>query len=87
MTFGETMEWQRAQSAKINRLAKLGDALARRLIEAYRALYDDRLNPAKQADWMAVADDYCRRDLTLATRAILQDRFGHKIPPTFKSVH
>ena len=80
MTFQETMLWQRTQAEKIQRLATLGDKLAARLIVAYRELYVDRTNPFKQAEWMAVADDYCRRDLTLVTRVLLQDRFGHKVP-------
>lgn len=80
MTFGQTLEWQRVNSHHINRLAKEGDPLAKRLIEAYRVLYADQLNPVKQTEWMKICDDYCRRDLTNTTRRILQDRFGHKIP-------
>ena len=80
MTFGETLEWQRYNSEEITRLARLGDKLALRLIAAYRDLYVDRLNPFKQSEWMKVADDYCRRDLTPVTRVLLQDRFGHKPP-------
>lgn len=84
MTFQETMEWQRTQAGKIRRLAKLGDKLAQRLVAAYFALYDDKLNPEKQTEWMAVCDDYCRRDLTIVTRVLLQDRFGHKLPYQLK---
>lgn len=80
MDFNSTMEWQRVNSEKINRLARLGDKLALRLITAYRELYVDQLNPIKQTEWMKVCDDYCRRDLTLVTRVILQDRYGHKEP-------
>lgn len=80
MTFGETMEWQRTQAHNISRLAKLGDKLAKQLVLAYRALYDNRLNPILQHQWMRICDDYVRRDLTLVTRVLLQDRFGHKIP-------
>lgn len=84
MTFQMTLEWQRVQSANINRLAKLGDELALRLIAAYRAAHADQLNPYLQSEWMKVCDDYCRRDLTLTTRKILQDRFGHKPPKQLK---
>lgn len=84
MTFQQTMQWQRTQSHHINRLAKLGDALAIKLITAYRALYADQLNPIKQNEWMKICDDYCRRDLTITTRVILQDRFGHKAPKELK---
>lgn len=84
MNFHDTLEWQRVQADKISRLAKLGDKLAARLIVAYRELYADRLNPVKQAEWMKVCDDYCRRDLTIVTRVILQDRFGHKPPANLK---
>lgn len=80
MTFVETMEWQFCNREKIGRLAKLGDKLAKQLVEAYRALYDNRTNPILQHQWMRICDDYCRRDLTVVTRVILQDRFGHKIP-------
>jgi len=80
MTFRETQEWLRVQSEHINRLAKLGDGLALRLIDAYRELHADRLNPVKQSEWMAVCDDYCRRDLTITTRVILQTKYGHKEP-------
>lgn len=86
MTFNDTMAWQRTQSHHINRLAGLGDALAVKLIQAYRDLYDDKFNPAKQANWMAICDDYCRRDLTQTTKRILQDRFGHKIPFTLPNI-
>jgi hypothetical protein len=80
MDFQMTMEWQRVNSEKIGRLAKLGDKLAIRLITAYRELYADQLNPFKQSEWMKICDDYCRRDLTVVTRVILQDRYGHKEP-------
>lgn len=84
MTFSETMEWQYTQAPNINRLAKLGDKLAVRLVTAYRALYANKTDPYLQSEWMAVCDDYCRRDLTLTTRKILQDRFGHKAPKQLK---
>lgn len=80
MTFFDTIQWQRVNSAHISRLAVLGDALAVKLVAAYRDLYDDKLNPHKQTEWMKICDDFCRRDLTLTTRVILQDRFGHKAP-------
>jgi hypothetical protein len=84
MTFGETLEWQRVNSVHIKRLADLGDRLAMKLITAYRELYADQLNPIKQNEWMKIADDYCRRDLTIVTRVLLQDRFGHKAPKTLR---
>jgi hypothetical protein len=84
MTLAMTIEWQFCNSAKINRLAKLGDPLANRLITAYRALYASQLDPYLQSEWMKVCDDFCRRDLTLTTRTILQDRFGHKAPKQLK---
>jgi hypothetical protein len=84
VTFQMTLEWQRVQSHKINRLAKLGDKLALRLIVAYRDLYADQLNPHKQNEWMLIADDFCRRDLTITTRTILADRYGHKEPKQLK---
>lgn len=80
MTLQMTIEWQRCNCDKINRLAKLGDPLAMRLVIAYRELHVDQLNPFKQQEWMKVADDFCRRDLTLVTRVLLQDRYGHKPP-------
>lgn len=84
MTFQMTLEWQRVQSHNISRLALLGDPLACRLVTAYRALYVDQTNPYLQSEWMKVCDDYCRRDLTITTRTILQDRFGHKAPKQLK---
>lgn len=84
MTFQETMEWQYCNIREINRLAKLGDKLALRLIEAYKEAYGDKLNTYKQSEWMKVCDDFCRRDLMKDTRRILQDRFGHKIPSIYK---
>lgn len=84
MTFTETMEWQYVNKDKIGRLAKLGDKLALRLIQAYRALYANRTDVYLQSEWLSVADDFCRRDLTLTTRTILQNRYGHKIPRDLK---
>lgn len=84
MDFPSTLDWQRCNSEKISRLAMLGDPLANRLVAAYRALYADKLNPYLQSEWMAVCDDFCRRDLTLTTRKILQDRYGHKVPKQLK---
>jgi hypothetical protein len=84
MTFQETLAWQATQWDKINRLADLGDLLARRLVVAYHKLHANRLNTDMQTEWVKIADDYCRRDLTGTTRRILQDRFGHKIPPALK---
>ena len=80
MTFQETLDWQRCQSAHINRLANLGDRLAMKLITAYRELFADQMNPVKQNEWLKIADDYCRRDLTDVTRQLLQDQLGHKEP-------
>lgn len=87
MTFLETLAWQRVKSAHINRLAKLGDGLALKLIESYRTLYADQLNPQKQTEWMKICDDFCRRDLTLTTREILQDRYGTLIVPDLRRLH
>ena len=80
MTFQEALAWQSIQWDKINRLADLGDALARRLVLAYHDLHANQLDPYFQTEWHKIADDYCRRDLTAATRVILADRFGHKAP-------
>lgn len=80
MTFQETMEWQRENAAYINRLAQQGDKLAKRLVEAYIAAHGSQKNEYLRSEWMKVCDDFCRRDLTLATRVLLQDRFGHKLP-------
>lgn len=84
MTFQETLAWQATQWDKINRLADRGDKLARKLVVAYHNLRASQLDPTLQTEWMLIADDYCRRDLTLATRVILQDRFGHKAPQQLK---
>lgn len=86
MDFASTLMWQRENATHINRLAKLGDKLALRLIEAYRDLYGDKLNPYKQTEWLAVADDFARRELMLDTRRIIQDRFGAKIPSLYKNL-
>jgi hypothetical protein len=86
LDFKATMEWQACNIIAINRLAKLGDKLALRLIEAYRAAYDDKLNIWKQDEWMKVCDDFARRELMLDTRRILQDRYGHKIPSEYKNI-
>jgi hypothetical protein len=86
MTFQETMEWQWVNAPHINRLAKEGDALAARLITAYRALYDKKTDPYLQSEWMKVCDDYCRRDLTTVTRVILQNRYGHKQPKQLRRI-
>ena len=75
----ETLEWLRVNSSHIDRLAKLGDALALKLIWSYRELYADRLNPYKQSEFLKITDDYCRRDLTITSRAQLADKYGHKI--------
>ncbi len=80
MTFQEALSWQQTQWDKINQLADRGDTLARRLVVAYHDLHANQLDPYLQSEWMKIADDYCRRDLTIATRRILQDRFGHKVP-------
>jgi hypothetical protein len=81
-----TLAWQRENAPQINQLAKEGDKLAIRLIEAYRALYAKKFDPYLQSEWMKICDDYFRRDLTIATRRILQDRFGYKIPKDLKRV-
>ena len=86
MNFLETREWQAVNARHIARLAKEGDALAKRLIAADRARCANPLDPKLLTDWLKVADDYCRRDLTMVTRRILQDRFGHKIPKDLKRV-
>jgi len=86
MDFLSTLEWQRSNSSHINRLAKLGDKLAKRLITAYIDLYGDQLNPTKQSEWMAICDDFCRRELLLTTRRIVQDRYGAKIPSEYRNL-
>jgi hypothetical protein len=86
MNFRETQEWQYVNASKINRLAKLGDSLAKRLIEAYRTLYTDKLNPYLQSEWLKICDDFCRRDLTISTRAQLAEKYGHKIPQQLRRI-
>lgn len=81
-----TLAWQRENAPQINKLAKEGDALAMRLIEAYREAYRHPLDPYLHDEWMKICDDYVRRDLTNTTRRILQDRFGYKIPKPLKRV-
>lgn len=84
MKFQEAMAWQRANARKVRRLADLGDELASRLIVAYYALYGEQLNPKLQSEWHKIVEDYVRRDLTIAERKVLQERFGHKIPGELK---
>jgi hypothetical protein len=86
MDFPTTLDWQRSNSEKINRLARLGDRLAKSLIQAYTYLYDHRLDPAAQENWLKICDDYARRELMATTRRILNDRYGHKIPKTFRRI-
>lgn len=86
MNAQETLEWQRDNVESINRLAKLGDKLALRLIEAYRYAYAHQTDPWALEEWVKVCDDYVRRELTNVTRRILQDRFGHKIPKNFRRI-
>ena len=86
MNVPETQAWQRENAWHINRLVKLGDRLAIRLVEAYRYLYDHQNDPVALQTWLEVCDDYCRRELTLTTRVILQDRFGHKPPKDLRRI-
>ncbi len=86
MTLSEALEWQRINAHHINRLAKLGDKTALRLIDVYRTLYADQLNPMKQNEFMAVVDDYFRRDHMIIERNQLAERFGHKIPKNFRRI-
>lgn len=80
MTFQETMEWQRENAPYIKRLAKQGDKLAKRLIEAYIAAYGNQKDEYLRGEWMKVCDDFCRRDLTIVTRVIQENRYGKKYP-------
>ena len=81
MTFGETLEWQRCNSWDINRMAKLGEPLAKKLISAYVRMFDSRLNIDYQHEWMKYCDEFSRRDLIDAERYIVQNQYGHKVPP------
>lgn len=87
MTYQETKMYVIEQGPKIGYLAKQGDKLALRLVKAHWDHIHDKLNPKLQTDFMKVADDYMRRDLTLTTRVILQNRFGHKAPVDLKVIH
>jgi hypothetical protein len=86
VNFTQTHEWQRVNARHIVRLAQEGDKLALRLIAADRARCAKPLDPHLITEWLKVADDYCRRDLTMTTRRILQDRYGHKIPKELRRV-
>ncbi len=86
MTFQDALDWQRFNAHHISRLSGLGDRLARRLIEAYHALHADKFNPQKQAEWHRIVEDYVRRELELASRRELQERFGHKIPKQMRRI-
>lgn len=86
MTYQETRLWLIDQGPNIGRLAKEGDKLALRLVQAHIDHIGDKLNPVLQDDLVKVADDYCRRDLTITTRRILQDRFGHRIPTQLRKL-
>ncbi len=81
MTFGETLEWQRCNHWDIKRLANLGDELACKLVGAYYRLYSNRMDPKAQTEWMKYCDEFSRRDLYDDQRYIMQNRFGHKLPP------
>ena len=89
MTYEETKWWLIENGAAIGRLAKQGDKLALRLIQAHHDHIRNKLNPRLQDDLIKVADDFCRRDLTVVTRVILQNRYGHKVPryERLKAVH
>jgi len=87
MTYEETKWWLIENGPAIGRLAKQGDKLALRLIQAHYDHIRNKLDPRLQDDLVKVADDYCRRDLTITTRVILQNRYGHRIPKDLRRLH
>lgn len=64
----------------INHLAKQGDAEAIIVQLNYRNFYRNKLNVHAQNEFVVSVQEFMKRDLTIATREILQNRFGHKLP-------
>lgn len=70
----------RSRSVEIGTLAGRGDALAIRLMAAYRDLYDHPGDLDKGATLRAALEDYMNRDLRIKEVQELGDRFGHRLP-------
>ena len=87
MTFQETKAYLLDKGPTIGRLAKLGDKLAMRVIQAHWDWHKNKFDPWYQSELIKITHDYCVRSLTIATRTILQDRFGVHAPREFKIIH
>lgn len=79
MKLNECLEWQRCNAHHVDRLAKLGDREANKLISAYRALYDHQLDVNLQNEFMVCCNEFVKRDLTITERDVLANRYGHKV--------
>jgi hypothetical protein len=79
MLIAEAVAWLRFNGHHVKRLAGLGDKLAQRCEDAYRKLHANQLDPALQNEFIVIMNELVRRDLTTTERAILEERFGHKL--------
>lgn len=70
----------RSRSVEIGTLAGRGDALAIRLMAAYRDLYDHPGDLGKGATLRAALEDYMDRDLRIKEVQELGGKFGHRLP-------
>lgn len=74
-----------ANKLRIRRLVNQGDKEAIAVEFAYRAWWQDKLNPKLQTELIHVVKQYMLRDLTLTEITDLQRKFGHKIPDAHRA--
>lgn len=78
LTFPQCIHYLRHHGHYVGQLVKQGDALAKRVYDAYVAHHGDRINVFKQNELVVVVNEYIGRDLHIAERRVMQERFGHK---------
>lgn len=76
MNIEDAISWVRWNAPSVGRLCRLGEKEALRLRFAWEACYRNPTDPALQNELLVIVQDYIRRQLTLAERVVLDDRFG-----------
>lgn len=79
MTFQEAFTWMKWNHLSILRLANQRDPLATRVIDTYRAWWNDKTNIQLQNEYLVVVHEMALRDLTDTERVELEKKYGHKL--------
>lgn len=76
MTLNEAYAWMKVYGPQVGRMVKRNDKLAMSLFSAYTAFWRDDKNPATQAEFIRLVQEYGARNLYVSERAEVNRMYG-----------